>query len=176
MHLPTVIILSVAVSFLTCSDPNLRVDPSAETPSDVVRRYVSVAHAGEFDKVQPLVNSSHTRKPTNRMSTNTITETKKVESNSEITLGVTVVPDEEVLANATSEWVIDFAKSIHDEKLSIKSIRSESVKDTEGRVEIVLGNNRKIHTLGWVFLLRKVDGQWRIYNITTPGELLERSQ
>src|SRR5687768_9888626 len=131
MQVATVIILSVIVGFLTCSDANLRADSSQEKPSQVVRQFVSFAHAGEFDKVKSLVISSLTERPTNKTSPNTITETQKGGANSRTTGATKVIPDEDVFADETYEWVVDFAKSIHDEKLSIKSIRSESIKDTE---------------------------------------------
>lgn len=170
MHSPTIIILSVVLGFLTCTDTNTSTVPSSEEPSQVVRQYVSFAHAGEFDKAESLVISTLDGKPKNPETVaGNSSENKKETSNSKSTNGLTIVPDPRVIAEGTLDWVNDFERSIHDEKLSIRSVRKESANKTEARVEIILGNEKTVNPLGWVFLLRKVEDKWKIYDITTPG-------
>jgi hypothetical protein len=168
MNLTIIVLLSGVFGLFTCSDSNVRSLPASETPSQVVREYVSLARQGEFQKLEALTGIRSANRE--KKGKGTAAENTNRRSNTKSGNGITIVPDDKVFAGATGEWVNDFARSIHDGGLFIESIRNESVKGTEGRVEIVLRNDKTINVLGWVFLLEKVDDKWKIYNITTPGD------
>lgn len=175
MHAPTIIVISAVFCFLTCADTGSRSSAKPEeTPAEVVAKYVSFARAGEFDKVKALVVSSLEKaaKPVNASAAAETGASKAKEPGQ-----LTVVSDPRPFADAQQKWIAEeFAESIRNEDLSIKSVRKESAKDGEAIVEVVLGNDKQINVLGWVFRLRKVDkAGWRIYGLTTPGALLEPS-
>ncbi|MEP7147753.1 MAG: hypothetical protein ABI857_02610 [Acidobacteriota bacterium] len=170
MHSPTIVIFTLILGFLTCSDKNLRSDESTDTPLAVVRQYVSFAHAGQFEKAESLVVSTINGKAKNPGPVaGGGSENKQERSNSNSTSAFTIVPDPRVVGKGTQDWIQDFARSIHDEKLSIRSVRKESASETEAGVEVILGNENREDIFGWVFLLRKADDNWKIYDITTAG-------
>ena len=171
MHVPTIIVLSLVLGFLTCSNSDPQTSSPSENPADVVRQYVSLAYAGEYDKLGS-VTLAGPEKP--KTAQNTGAEIKNAGVNLKSSRGLTVVPDTRPYEEARYEWITgDFPKSIHDGKLSIKSVKNESANDTEARVEIIFGNETTTNLLGWVFLLHKVNDNWKIYHVTTAGEPLE---
>jgi hypothetical protein len=139
---------------------------------EVVRQYVSFARSGEFAKLGSVTVSppSESTKSTSAPANNGVAANRAgpiLTTNNDLL----VVPDDQVDANARLEWVTgDFARSIHDGKLAVNTVKSESASDTHARVEIILGNGTTTNLLGWIFLLRKVDDNWKIYDITTAGE------
>ena len=171
MYSPTAVFLSVALGFLTCADANLLPDPPPKTPSQVVSQYVSAARAGEFDKAALLTALPAPEKvKVPEASGNKVSENTKEAANSKSGSQWKVVGDEEVHAKARLAWITgDFAKLIHDDRLSIKTVKKESAKNNEARVEIILGNEHTESTLPWVFSLHKVNDEWKIYDLTTAG-------
>lgn len=169
MNSPTIVILSIVFGFLTCSDMNMRTNADPEKPAQVVQQYVAFARAGEFDKIES-VTALQSPEEQKRESDAILAEARKEKANSRDPNGLTVMPDPDGGANAILEWVReDFAASIHDLGQSIASVQKEAANKTEARVEILLGNEKGVHPLPWVFLLRKVENKWKIYNITTAG-------
>lgn len=176
MHSPTIVFLSIVIGFLTCSDTTMRTSANPEKPSQVVGQYVSFARAGEFDKLEAVTALQWSPDELRRESDALIAEARKERANSGGREGAIVIPNLSVGANATLEWVRgDFAKSIHDQRHSIKSITKETLNANEARVEAFLGNEKRVDLIPWAFLLKKVENKWKIYDITTEGVELPRA-
>jgi hypothetical protein len=149
--------LFVVVCSSAKSTEGTRLDPTTEAPSDVVRKYVSITMSGKLDGLSFLT----TELPSQGDHTNQVNSTQERSI---------VMPDERVGNQAILDWVReDFPRSINENRFVLKSISNEVVKNDRASVQISLTIQPNSGPVDWVFLLRKVNGKWKIYDITTPA-------
>ena len=174
MYFPTLSkrIMLISLCFITlgltsCSTSAISEAKSSveKKPSDMVREYAARAGAGKFDKLTELIAPD-----VGKNAEKSADESRSTATGSD---GSTfkMVPDKTAEREAYNVWLLrDFPKSIKEQKLVVKEIKQESVEGDQARVHVLFGNDQKTDVLGWVFVMTRIEGNWLIRDITTPGD------
>jgi hypothetical protein len=170
-HLKRMMLISLCFVTLGLASCSTRAQTDATTsmekkPSDIVREYAAKAGAGQFDKLAALTAPKLGKKgakPEEGSKPSTATGSNGAT--------FTMVPDEAAAQEGYKTWILrDFPTSITEQKLVIKVIKHESVEGDHARVHVLFGNDQKTDVLGWVFVMTRIEGNWLIKDITTPGD------
>ncbi len=153
--------------FLTaCAGSQIGATTKPTSPTQTVKAYVQFARDGKIEEFKKL---------TTRDDVNAKAGSASADAPAKATDSVMVGEDPKVGRDARLTWVNEeFPKTILDGKLSVTSVRKETIDGDTAKVEAVIESADRPNVLGWVFLLSKgADGKWKIYDITTPGGVKE---